>query len=252
MALTQAEKSEWLYKITEQVEVLRSRLLSAEPGLINSLKKEATVEAHERLGVTSVLQQMEELGLTWQAQKKEYESECAKLEDRCAWMRDSIDKLCKSLNSEIDGEREKKQGLYEAREKSLQVLRSDGNDLYASLDELLAVESNEGHYHASGSFVPRSEHARELTIYTSAVAAELTHNHPIGRLSTVLDSATFEFSSAMRMVTTTKQAHIVWKDVQQFLAEFEEQLDESAQTETSSAGAGTAREESRAGATAHG
>jgi hypothetical protein len=252
MALTQAEKSDWLNKITEQVELLRKRLLSCEPGLLQRLEREATVEAHTRLGVAPILQQLKDLKCEWAAHHEKHVEECEQISARCQWMSDAIDTLSASLRATMEKEREKKRELEDARDKSREVLRNNGNALYASLDELLAVESSEGHYYADGSFTLRSAQTRELGSYAAAVAAELTHKHPLGRLSTVLDSATFEFSSAMRMVTTTKQAHIVWEDVQQFLSEFEEQLDESSQTEASPAGEGTVSEDSRAGVTAHG
>ena len=252
MALTQAEKSDWLGKITEQVELLRKRMLADEPGLLKRLERESTVEARKRLGVEPILQQLQDLELEWKAQKEKYDREVAQISDRCTWMSEAIDTLSESLSSSIAVERAKKDELYEAREKSQAVLRDNGNALYTSLDALLAVESSEGHYYADGTFTVRTAHARELGNYAAAVAAELTHKHPLGRLSTVLDSATFEFSSAMRMVTTTKQAHIVWEDVQQFLSEFEEQLDESSQEEAAPAGEGAVSEEGRPGVEANG
>ncbi|ANS05016.1 hypothetical protein [uncultured Mediterranean phage] len=254
MALTQTEKGAWLNRISDQIEILRKRLLSGEPALLNSIKKKAEIEANTRLGIAPILKQLEKLKEDWTVQKSKYDNDVSEITKHCDWISNAITELTTSLKNSMEKERAKKEELYDEREKNNQILRSDANKLYQELDELLSVESSEGHYYRDGDFVMRSEHKREAGQYTAAVEAELLHEHPTARLSTVLDSAKFEFSSAMRMVTTTKQAHIVWEDVQQFLTEFEEQLDESTETQDSSENRreSNTEEESRAGTEAHG
>ena len=61
MALTQTEKGAWLNKISDQIELLRKRLLSREPALLSSLKKKAEIEANTRLGIAPILKQLEKL-----------------------------------------------------------------------------------------------------------------------------------------------------------------------------------------------
>jgi hypothetical protein len=226
MALTQTEKHEWMNRIRDVLIERKQRVLGATPNILNTLKELSRKQAHEELGVTTVIEKLTEIKARWEEAKDRHEKDEKQIDSHAHEMRAAISRATESLEESLKGFINKRSELDTKYEETNAQFNTDVGLCHSELDEKLEVTSDQ-RYHSHG----RGRNPEfELRSCTCAIQAKLEYEDPITYQTQILNDAIFEFESALRLTTTTKQANIVWGDVQQFLVEFEERV-ENAQEE---------------------
>ena len=192
-------------------------------------------QAHEDLGVTAVIEKLKHIQELWTENNGRYEEDERRMASHATEMREAISRATASLEESLQGFITQREELDGRHETSSTQFGTDAGLCHVELDEILEV-SSDNRYHSHGrspEFELRREHTNVINSCTSAIQAKLEYEDPVAYQTKVLDDAIFEFESALRLTTTTKQANIVWNDVQQFLVEFEESLENDQEEEES-------------------
>jgi hypothetical protein len=154
-------------------------------------------------------------------------------------MREAISRATASLEESLQGFTTKREELDTRHETANAQFNTDAGLCHSELDGILEVSSDERYsynHNRSPEIELRREHINVINNCTNVIQAKLEYEDPIAYQTKILDDAIFEFESALRLTTTTKQANIVWNDVQQFLVEFEERLENDQEEESTEEG----------------
>ena len=234
MALTQKEKYEWMSRIREVLVERKQRVLGSTPDILNTLKGQAQKQAQEDLGVTTVIEKLTKIKARWEEAKDRHREDEKRVASNANEMREAISRATASLEESLQGFTNKRDELDTKHEEANAQFNTDAERCHSELDEKLKITSDERYHHhgRNPEFELRREHTNVINNCTNVIQAKLEYEDPIAYQTKILDDAIFEFESALRLTTTTKQANIVWNDVQQFLVEFEERMENAEEEST--------------------
>ena len=238
MALTQKEKHEWMGRIRDVLRERKQRVLGSTPNIVNTLKEQAQKQAHEDLGVSVVIKKLTEIKARWEEAGERHKEDEKRIASHANEMREAISRATASLEESLQGFTNKRDELDTKHEEANAQFSTDAGLCHNELDEKLEVTSDQRYHHhgRTPEFELRREHTNVINSCTDVIQAKLEYEDPITYQTKILDDAIFEFESALRLTTTTKQANIVWNDVQQFLVEFEERIENAQEEESTEEG----------------
>mgnify|MGYP003319226761 CR=1 FL=1 len=236
MALTQKEKHDWMDRIRDVLRERKQRVLGDEPNILNTLKERAQEMANTELGIAAIVAKLDALQQRAKEAENRYNEEYQQVNDHATEIRAAIHRATESLEESLRGFGAKRDVLDAKNKENNELIQEDVQRLHTELDRILEVNTEDARYnYGRTEFALRREHSNIVSNCADIIRMKLIYDDPVASKTKILDDALFEFESALRLTTTTKQANIVWNDVQQFLVEFEESL-ENAQEESTEEG----------------